>query len=136
MCLSNFMYYMIFLVCMNVCVLYINIHLHKIRGLGPFCKLWIYIYLYIYIYIYIYIFIVWRGVLTPLYCLPPFFKFCPTTPPPLFPVASNASPPPTAYWHSPHVLDTCGKPCPHCLFCCLVSLAKWVIAPHLMCYFT
>ena len=44
---------------------------------------------------------------------PPFFKIFP---PPPFPVMSN-----------PH---------PHCSFCCLVSLAEWVIALHLMCYFT
>ena len=51
---------------------------------------------------------------TPLYCLPPISNF--VHPPPSFPVASN-----------PH---------PHSSFCCLVSLAEWVIAPHLMCYFT
>ena len=47
---------------------------------------------------------------TPLYCLPVFFKFCPPPPPPC-----------------------CLQPHPHCSFCCLVSLAEWVIAPHLRC---
>ena len=42
----------------------------------------------------------------------PLFKVYPT-PHPTFPVTSNAH--------------------PHCPFCCLVSLAEWVIAPHLMC---
>ena len=41
---------------------------------------------------------------------PSFFKFYPN---PLFLVASN--------------------PTPHCSFCCHVSLAEWVIAPHLRC---
>ena len=31
--------------------------------------------------------------------------------------------------------NTCQKPCSHCLFCCLVSMAKWMIAPHLTCCF-
>ena len=53
--------------------------------------------------------ILWRS---PILSSLPFFKFSPTT---LFPVTSN-----------PH---------PHCSFCYLVSLAEWVIAPHLMCYF-
>ena len=42
----------------------------------------------------------------------PFFKLCPTP------------------------LPCCLQPHPHCLFCYLISLAEWVIAPHLMCYFT
>ena len=48
-----------------------------------------------------------------LYCLPSpsFFKFCWAP----FPVVSD--------------------PNAHCSFCCLVSLAEWVIAPHLICYF-
>ena len=69
-----------------------------------------------------YLYIVGRGVLSPLfykdsplYCLPPpVFKFCPT--PSHFPVISN----PHSHW----------------FFCCPVSLAEWVIMPHLMCYFT
>ena len=28
------------------------------------------------------------------------------------------------------------QPPPHCCFCCLASLAEWVIMPHLVCYFT
>ena len=44
----------------------------------------------------------------------PLFKVYPT-PHPTFPVTSNAH--------------------PHCPFCCLVSLAEWVIAPHLMCIY-
>ena len=53
----------------------------------------------------------WRPFLN---CLAPFFfKFCP---PPPYPVVSN-----------PH---------PLCCSCCLVSLAEWVIVPHLMCHFT
>ena len=61
-----------------------------------------------------YISLVGRGVLNPLFykdpsTLPtPFFKFCPV-PPSLLP----PTPTPTA-----------------------VSLAEWVITPHLMCYFT
>ena len=52
----------------------------------------------------------------PLYCSPtPLFQILFPSPPP-FPVTSN-----------PH---------PHCSFCCRVSLAEWVIAPHLMYYFT
>ena len=54
-----------------------------------------------------------------LYCLHPFFKFCPPhkfCPQTHFPVISN-----------PH---------PHGSFCCSVFLAEWVIMPHVMCYFT
>ena len=64
--------------------------------------------------------IVGRGILIPLcykyplYCLPPFFKFCLTPLP--FPVACNHH--------------------PHCSFCCLVSLVEWVIVTQLMCHFT
>ena len=50
---------------------------------------------------------------TPLYCLTPFF----------FQILSNLPSPVAA------------NPYPHCSFCCLVFLTKWVIAPHLMCYF-
>ena len=28
------------------------------------------------------------------------------------------------------------NPHPHCSFCCPVSLAEWVIIPHLMCYYS
>ena len=51
---------------------------------------------------------------TSLYCLPPFFKFCPTTSHPHVAVTSNSH--------------------PNCSFCCPVSLAEWVITPHVMCY--
>ena len=67
------------------------------------------------------LYIVGRGVLTPLFYedlhilpIPPFSKV--VQPSPKFPVTSN-----------PHL---------HCSFCCHVSLAEWVITPHLMCYFT
>ena len=60
-----------------------------------------------------------KGVLSPYFmktpqdCLPtPFSNFFQTLP--HFPVTSN-----------PH---------PHCTFCCPVSLAEWVIMPHLVCY--
>ena len=56
--------------------------------------------------------ILWKPSPSILSTPPSFFKFCPTP----FPAASNSQ--------------------PHCLFCCLVPLAEWVIAPHLMCYFT
>ena len=67
------------------------------------------------------LYIVGRGVLTPLFYedlhilpIPPFSKV--VQPSPNFPVTSNT-----------HL---------HCSFCCHVSLAEWVITPHLMCYFT
>ena len=70
--------------------------------------------------------IVGSGVLTPpppplfyedplLYYLAPHYPFLNFIQPP-FPVTSNSH--------------------PYCSFCCLVSLADWLIAPHLMCYFT
>ena len=53
----------------------------------------------------------------PQYCLPPpplfFIKFYPTPLPPPFPLLSN--------------------PYTHCCFFCLVSLAEWMIVPHLIC---
>ena len=53
---------------------------------------------------------------TPLYYLPtPFFKFF-----------SPPSPPP----HPPSLFPVNSKPYPHCFFCCLASLAEWVIMPH------
>ena len=52
----------------------------------------------------------------PLYCLPLLFQILSTPLPPYFPVTYN-----------PH---------PNCSFCCPVSLAEWMIMPHLMCYFT
>ena len=64
------------------------------------------------------LYIVGRGVLTPLfyedllYCLFRLFQMLKKK----FPVTFN-----------PHL---------HCSFCCHVSLAEWVITPHLMCYFT
>ena len=57
--------------------------------------------------------ILWRPCPPPVLPTPAFFKFCP---PPPFLVASN--------------------PILHCSFCCLVSLAEWVITPLLMCCFT
>ena len=99
-----------------------------------------YIYIYIYIYIYkkwlrffkngcnwggwgIFTYLQlslhsWQRVLAPLFYedYPLFFKFCPN--PPLLPLPSH--------------LQTY----PHCSFCCPVSLAEFVITPHLMCYFT
>ena len=66
----------------------------------------------------------------------PFSNFVPT-PFPTSLLPPTAPPPTHTQLVQPHhVLNTCGKPCPHCLFCCLVSLAEWVITPHLMCYFT
>ena len=58
-----------------------------------------------------------KGVLSPLFHEPPTPTILPT---PLFQVLSN--PPP------PNPTNT------HCSFCCSVSLAEWVITPHLMCY--
>ena len=52
-------------------------------------------------------------------------KTPPTLPTPLFQVLSN--PLFSLPCHLP-------PPPPHCSFCCLVSLAEWVIAPHLMCW--
>ena len=66
----------------------------------------------------------WQKVLTllfygdPLPILPtptPLFKILSTHPHPHFPVTSN--------------------PSPHSFICCHVSLAEWLIIPHLMCYF-
>ena len=52
-------------------------------------------------------------------------EWIPLLPTPFFQILSNTStslsPP------NPH---------PHCSFCCTISLAEWVITPHLMCYFT
>ena len=47
--------------------------------------------------------------LPPILPTPPFFKFCPTP------------------------LPCCLQPHSQCSFCCLVSLAEWVITPHLRC---
>ena len=67
----------------------------------------------------------WRGANPPVlwrllpyiaYSLPLFQFLSNPPPPPYFPVTSN--------------------PYPHCFFCYPASLAEWVIATHLMCYFT
>ena len=48
----------------------------------------------------------------PIYGLLLLFQFCPTLP--LFPIAFSLH--------------------PYCSFCCIASLAVWVILPHLMCH--
>ena len=63
-----------------------------------------------------------RGSKPPFLLRPPYIAYPPPFPnfvqPPFphFPVTSNLH--------------------PNCSFCCSVSLAEWVITPHLMCYFT
>ena len=119
-------------------ILYYIILCYVINIMLYFLLRYIYIYIYIYIYkkwlrffkngcnwggwgIFTYLQLSlhsWQRVLTPLFYedYPLFFKFCPN--PPLLPLPSH--------------LQTY----PHCSFCCPVSLAEFVITPHLMCYFT
>ena len=49
-------------------------------------------------------------------------------------IAYPSPPPFSKFFHPP--FPVMSNPHPHCSFCCLVSLAEWVIALHLMCYFT
>ena len=75
------------------------------------------------------IIIVGKGVLTPtLTSLPPpplFYEDCSILP--TLPFSNFVQHPQSPVTSKPH---------PHCSFCCVVSLAEWVIPPHLMCYFT
>ena len=67
------------------------------------------------------LYIVGRGVLTSL-----FYEDLPYIAYPLF----------TNVVHPPSHFPVTSKPHHHCSFCCHISLTKWVIMPHLMCYFT
>ena len=66
--------------------------------------------------------IVGRGFLTLLFCKDPPLYFLPD--PLVFQILCN------------HPLPVASNLHLHCSFCCLVSLAKWMIVPHLMYYFT
>ena len=69
--------------------------------------------------------IVGRGVLTRL-----FYEDPTMLPIPSFSIVAHPPPSPT-----PNFLVTSNPHLYHS-FCCHVSLAEWVITPHLMCYFT